>query len=51
MKCQKCHTEMQRLQYGEHKYGYICPKCGKKIAIPEQKEEEVTKENKHASIS
>lgn len=34
---------MQRHQYGEHQFGYICPKCNKKIAIPEEKEEKEEK--------
>lgn len=39
MKCKKCHTEMNRTKYGDHNYGYTCPKCGNKVAIPEEKQE------------
>ncbi len=31
MKCPKCRTEMVKKQEEEHKYVFVCPKCGKKV--------------------
>lgn len=31
MKCPKCRTEMVKKEDGEHKYIFVCPKCGTKI--------------------
>lgn len=40
MKCKKCRTTMIKVKTDEHKYTYVCPKCGYKPEMPKKEKEE-----------